>query len=74
MDSGETMLELTTQPDEKKKRKGTALPAVMDENCSSCAGSPLCELHCPVENCINLLYERNPGRRAEALSGLGRQR
>ena len=43
-----------------KKRKGTALLAVMDENCSSCAGSPLCELHCPVENCINLLYEETP--------------
>ena len=43
-----------------KKRKGTALLAVMDENCSSCAGSPLCELHCPVENCINLLYEELP--------------
>ena len=43
-----------------KKRKGTALLAVMDENCSSCAGSPLCELHCPVENCINLLYEEVP--------------
>jgi ferredoxin len=55
------MAELTTQPEEKKKRKGTALLAVMDENCSSCAGSPLCELHCPVENCINLLYEETPG-------------
>jgi len=43
-----------------KKRKGTALLAVMDENCSSCAGSPLCDLHCPVENCINLLYEEVP--------------
>jgi len=43
-----------------KKRKGTALLAVMDENCSSCAGSPLCELHCPVEDCINLLYEEVP--------------
>ncbi len=43
-----------------KKRKGTALVAVMDENCSSCAGSPLCEVHCPVENCINLLYEEVP--------------
>lgn len=43
-----------------KKRKGTALLAVMDENCSSCAGSPLCEVHCPVENCINLLYEETP--------------
>jgi ferredoxin len=43
-----------------KKRKGTALLAVMDENCSSCAGSPLCEAHCPVENCINLLYEELP--------------
>ena len=51
------MPELTAQPEEKKKRKGTALLAVMDENCSSCAGSPLCEVHCPVENCINLLYE-----------------
>lgn len=43
-----------------KKRKGTALLAVMDENCSSCAGSPLCELHCPVDECINLLYEELP--------------
>jgi len=43
-----------------KKRKGTALLAVMDENCSSCAGSPLCESHCPVEGCINLLYEELP--------------
>ncbi|MFQ5851444.1 MAG: NADH-quinone oxidoreductase subunit I [Candidatus Binatia bacterium] len=43
-----------------KKRKGTALLAVMNENCTSCAGSPLCEVHCPVENCINLLYEETP--------------
>ena len=43
-----------------KKRKGTALLAVMNENCSSCAGSPICELHCPVEGCINLLYEETP--------------
>jgi len=55
------MPDLTPQPEEKKKRKGTALLAVMDENCSSCAGSPICELHCPVENCINLLYEETPG-------------
>ena len=54
------MTDGTAQPEEKKKRKGTALLAVMDENCSSCAGSPLCELHCPVENCINLLYEETP--------------
>lgn len=44
-----------------KKRKGTALLAVMDENCSSCAGSPICETHCPVDGCINLLYEELPG-------------
>jgi len=44
-----------------KKRKGTALLAVMNENCTSCAGSPLCEVHCPVEDCINLLYEETPG-------------
>jgi len=43
------------------KRKGTALLAVMDENCSSCAGSPICEAHCPVDGCINLLYEQVPG-------------
>ncbi len=43
-----------------KKRKGTALLAVMDENCSSCAGSPICEVHCPVDDCINLLYEELP--------------
>ena len=45
---------------EAKKRKGTALLAVMDENFSSCAGSPLCEVHCPVDGCINLLYEQLP--------------
>jgi len=33
---------------------------VIDENCSSCAGSPLCEVHCPVDECINLLYEELP--------------
>ena len=43
-----------------KKRKGTALLAVMNENCTSCAGSPLCEAHCPVDGCINLLYEELP--------------
>ena len=43
-----------------KKRKGTGLLAVMNENCTSCAGSPLCEVHCPVEGCINLLYEEVP--------------
>lgn len=45
----------------KPKRKGTPLLAVMDENCSSCAGAPLCESHCPVDGCINLLYEETPG-------------
>lgn len=44
----------------KTKRKGTPLLAVMDENCTSCAGSPLCEVHCPVPECINLLYEETP--------------
>jgi len=53
------MTELTAQPD-GNKRKGTALLAAMDENCSSCASSPLSELHCRVENCINLLCEETP--------------
>jgi formate hydrogenlyase subunit 6/NADH:ubiquinone oxidoreductase subunit I len=44
----------------KHKRKGTPLLAVMDENCTSCAGAPLCEMHCPVKDCINLLYEETP--------------
>ena len=44
----------------KKPRKGTALLAVMDENCSSCAGSPICEAHCTVDDCINLVYEELP--------------
>lgn len=44
----------------KQRRKGTPLLAVMDENCTSCAGAPLCEPHCPVEGCINLLYEETP--------------
>jgi len=54
------VIEVLAHPENKKTRKGTALLAVMDENCSSCAGSPVCELHCPVENCINLLYEETP--------------
>ena len=59
---------------EAKKRKGTALLAVMDENCSSCAGSPICEAHCPVDDCINLLYEETAAGRSEALPGVRRQR
>ncbi|MGE5218021.1 MAG: hypothetical protein ACM3SP_13545 [Chloroflexota bacterium] len=55
------MTEIMAQPEEKKKQKGAALFAVMDEICSSCAGSPLCDLQCPVANCINLLYEETPG-------------
>src|ERR1041385_2803709 len=43
-----------------KKRKGTAIVAVLHENCSSGAGSPVCEVHCPVDGCINLLYEERP--------------
>jgi len=55
------MTEMEHQVQEQlKKRKGTPLLAVMDENCTSCAGSPLCEPHCPVEGCINLLYEETP--------------
>ena len=37
------MPDRVAQPEEKKN----FLPAVMDENCTSCAGSPVCELHCP---------------------------
>jgi len=55
-----TEMEHQVQEQLKKKRKGTPLLAVMDENCTSCAGSPLCEPHCPVEGCINLLYEETP--------------
>ena len=54
------MAELSAQEQENKKRKGTALLAVMDGNCSSCAGSPLCEAHCPAGNCSNVLYEETP--------------
>jgi hypothetical protein len=39
----------------KKKRKGTSLLAVMDENCS-CPDALLCELHCPVEGEQKELY------------------
>jgi ferredoxin len=53
-------MEHRTEDLPKHKRKGTPLLAVMDENCTSCAGAPLCEPHCPVEGCINLLYEETP--------------
>jgi len=50
------MPDLTVQPEEKKKRKGTALLAVMDENCSSCAGSLMYEFDEGVER-SNYFYE-----------------
>lgn len=37
------MADLTASLEEKKKRKSTALLAVMDENCSSSAGSLMYE-------------------------------
>jgi hypothetical protein len=39
---GESMPDLTAQTEEKKKRKGTALLAVMGENCSSCLDKKIC--------------------------------
>ena len=50
----ESMTDPPAQLEEKRKRKSTALLAVMDENCSSSAGALLCDLHCPVENWFNI--------------------
>ncbi len=37
---------------EKRKRKPKIL-AVINDACTGCGGSPICQTECPVENCMN---------------------
>lgn len=53
-----------TQPRNKpgrRKKKPKAL-AYVTEDCTGCAGSPVCQAYCPVEECMVLV--QNPGAEA----------
>ena len=54
------MADLTAQPEEKKNVKARRSLPSWTKIAVAAPAQPLCELHCPVENCINLLYEETP--------------
>lgn len=48
--------------DPKPRKKKPPLAVVMNTNCTSCAGSPVCMTECPVD-CIHIIYD--PDRRPQ---------
>ncbi len=38
----------------KKRKKKPRMLAYITENCTGCAGSPVCQSYCPVEECMVL--------------------
>ncbi|MGI8784285.1 MAG: 4Fe-4S ferredoxin [Acidobacteriota bacterium] len=40
-----------------RRKKKPAMLAVINENCTGCAGSPACQDYCPVENCMILVQD-----------------
>jgi ferredoxin len=52
---------MSGQNTNKRKRKPKEL-AVITDCCTGCAGSPVCQTLCPVENCMQLIHddEHNP--------------
>jgi ferredoxin len=40
----------------RRKRKPKEL-AVITDSCTGCAGSPVCQTLCPVENCMQLVHD-----------------
>ncbi len=42
----------------KRKRKPKDI-AVITDNCTGCAGSPVCQELCPVEDCMNLIVDED---------------
>ena len=47
---------MATQLTNRRKRKPPSL-ATINENCTGCAGSPVCQTLCPVENCMQLIHD-----------------
>ena len=48
----------TTAPG-KRKRKPNIL-AVINECCTGCSGSPVCQIYCPVDECMLLVAAETP--------------
>jgi ferredoxin len=40
----------------RRKRKPPTL-ATINDSCTGCAGSPVCQTLCPVENCMQLVHD-----------------
>ena len=40
----------------RRKRKPPTL-ATINDSCTGCAGSPVCQTLCPVENCMQLIHD-----------------
>lgn len=47
---------MATDLSARRKRK-PKIVAVINENCTSCAGSPVCQEYCPVEQCMLLISD-----------------
>jgi ferredoxin len=55
-------LDYAVPKDPKPRKKAPPFVVVMNENCTSCAGSPACQQECPVD-CIHMVYdEGRPAR------------
>ncbi len=47
---------MATQLTNRRKRKPPTL-ATINDSCTGCAGSPVCQTLCPVENCMQLIHD-----------------
>ena len=51
-------LEYSVPVGQKPRKKAPPYIVVMNDNCTSCAGSPMCMTECPVD-CIHIMYEED---------------
>jgi len=47
---------MAAQLTNRRKRKPPLL-ATINDSCTGCAGSPVCQTLCPVENCMQLVHD-----------------
>ena len=47
------------KPEKKRRKKKPRMLAYITESCTGCAGSPVCQSYCPVEECM--ILTQNPG-------------
>ncbi len=41
----------------KRRKRKPATIAVIIDSCTGCAGSPVCQVLCPVEDCMQLIHD-----------------